>query len=306
MMTLSAHTKSIIILIILVFITFFNSIQNGFVGDDNLVVVNNTFYNSFHNLPRLFDKSYTTQPQQIMATGTADYGSGSVAYRPVLSLTYFFDHAIYHLNASGYHFTNFLIHLANVILVYWLVYSLFQKVPLSVFGALIFGLHPLRTEAVCCIGYRADLLGTFFILSALLCYVRFKNNQRFIFFFILSCLFFLLALFSKESTISFWGIFFIYDWFFKEKSFKETLRKNFQYYAWFAVITAFYLYAYVVLFPNSSLSGQPLMGGNLLKHIGNIFIIFGEYVSKFVFPFAVNTLSPQYKPQINSFFTFKT
>ena len=113
------------VLIILAFtlITYANSLSNGFVGDDEIIIVDNFFYRSWANLPALFQKDYLTDT----TTGYFYHetlNSGSVAYRPALSFTYFLDYGIWKLNPFGYHLHNLLYHLGNSLLVFFLMSSI--------------------------------------------------------------------------------------------------------------------------------------------------------------------------------------
>ena len=83
-----------------------NTLQNGFVYDDEETIVNNTLIWSLDNLPLLFNK-------------TAYFGrSGEMSYRPVVTFTYFVDYALYGLKPWGYHLTNVLLHAVNGVLLY--------------------------------------------------------------------------------------------------------------------------------------------------------------------------------------------
>ena len=54
----------------------------------------------FKNVPRLFTQGYAHQDRDFFSN-TQDYGTGSVAYRPVLSLTYFLDRHVWGNNPFG-------------------------------------------------------------------------------------------------------------------------------------------------------------------------------------------------------------
>lgn len=122
-------------------------------------------------------------------------------YQPLTYLSYAIDHAFFGLDPRGFHFTNIVIHAANAVLVYVLALRLVQgrtrendshershsstlasPHPASLpsiqlvfgaaFGALVYGLHPLRVESVVWITERRDVLSGFFLLLAALAYLR--------------------------------------------------------------------------------------------------------------------------------------
>ncbi len=100
------------------------------------------------------------------------------SYYPVRSLTYAIDHQIWGLNATGYKLTNGLLHLTNVLLLFWLLMR-FLRHPVSpqrvdekwwntvvaTFAAGIFALHPLTAEPVAWVAGREELLMVLGILG---------------------------------------------------------------------------------------------------------------------------------------------
>jgi tetratricopeptide (TPR) repeat protein len=101
------------------------------------------------------------------------------SYYPVRTLTFALDYQLWELNAGGFKLTNGLIHLANVVLVFWLVLRLFthpaapfpsssprNDVRVAAFSAGIFAVHPVVVEPVAWVAGREELLMT---LGALAC-----------------------------------------------------------------------------------------------------------------------------------------
>jgi tetratricopeptide (TPR) repeat protein len=93
----------------------------------------------------------------------------SYYYRPLGRLTFFWDRDVWGSIASFMHLENILIHIGSAILVLLitrrvaLLYSIdTMLLPLS--SALLFGVHPITSEAVCWISGRYDLLAGFFTL----------------------------------------------------------------------------------------------------------------------------------------------
>ena len=87
-------------------------------------------------------------------------GAGGVYYRPIVNLSYLFDSILWGMNPSFMHLENIVAHLINVFLVFLIASCLYASSKNNVFPiccALLFGLHPLNTEAVNWIPGRADL-----------------------------------------------------------------------------------------------------------------------------------------------------
>ncbi|MBP9853348.1 MAG: hypothetical protein KBD53_00605 [Candidatus Omnitrophica bacterium] len=293
------HRKPIIILIVLTVLIFGNSLLNGFVGDDHFLITNNKFYTSWSNLKDLFTSKYLANSVDVLnVQDQGRYSSGSIAYRPALSLTYFLDYFIWQLKPFGYHLTNLLWHLANVVGVYGLIFLLTRTAGLSFLTALLFAVHPYKSEAVCGIGYRADLVSTYFLLMTFILYIAYASQTKKMHLLILSWLSFGLALFSKESVIIFPGLLLMYDCWInpdgKRLKFSEYLRR----YSGYIVVILSFLYVYVYVFPNKTVETLNWFGGNVLNHAAVCIHIFGEYLTGFFMPGLVKVLPPAYKPPV--------
>ncbi len=161
----------------LTIIAFFPAFSAGFVSwDDHDVLVNNPHYRGFaaDNLRWMFTSTLLGH------------------YQPLTWMSYAVDHALWGMNARGYHATNVAIHLVNVLLVFVLAMRLIvlSRSPIGPGGgepgnaptsgvvlaaglsAGLWGLHPLRVESVAWITERRDVLSTLFLLLSTLAYLR--------------------------------------------------------------------------------------------------------------------------------------
>lgn len=141
-----------------------------------------------------------------------------VFFRPLISLTLFFDYQIWGLNPVGYHLTNIFFHGLNAFLVYQLSRLLFRGAKLAgnfvnlaaIVSAFIFIILPSHVEAVTWISARSDLIATCFVLAAFCCYLTYKDtgDRRL---FIVSYFLFFLGLISKELAVIYPGLVFLYE-----------------------------------------------------------------------------------------------
>ena len=140
-----------------------------------------------------------------------------------IPLTWFslaLDYQLGGLKPQIYHWNNLLLHLLNVLLVYFLARKIFTLcvksfeakgvstksnwiIMAASLTALIFGIHPIHVESVAWASERKDVLYGVFYLSSLLFYLGYASDpelpkRKLIFCFI----FFLLALLSKPMAIS--------------------------------------------------------------------------------------------------------
>lgn len=305
-MFLSTHKKEIGLIVFIGVLVFSNALFNGFIGDEEIFIVDNTFYRSWQNLPSLFSMDYFPGGAKNLSR-PEHYFSGSVAYRPVLSVTYFIDHWLWGLRAFGYHLFNIILHVVNTLLVYVLLFMLVRSKNTALLIAILFCVHPIQSEAVCNIGYRADLLSCCFLLASFICLLKHDDKAcQSKTFFPLSVIFYFLALFTKESSIVLLFIILGYDFYFRSRR-KSDMIKNFtSRHVAYILVMFFYLYVYAFVFPNITLGNTSLIGGDMPTHLVSSLWIFVIHIKNLVFPFLVKMLPPVYVPPISSFLILRT
>lgn len=294
---MALHRQSVLIIIFITLMAFANVLSNGFVGDDYLVIVDNALYETWENFPQLFTSRYITDAGGVFNFAHFSH-TGSVAYRPVLSATFFFDYWLWQRNAFGYHLHNLCLHVFNAVLVYFILFLISKNFPLALLGAVLFAVHPVKSEAVSSIGYRADILASFFFLSAFLSYIRQNQCRGFKHALMggVAHAAFFLAVFSKESAVVFIGILMAFDRLVKNEKGGRILKHLYGRYLGYVLITVFYLYVYLRVFPNSALAHVSLLGENIPAHVHSALNILVHYLAGFVWPLSVKALPPGYVP----------
>jgi len=122
-------------------------------------------------------------------------------YIPMTWCSLMLDHQLYGLNPSGYHLSNLVFHLLNVVLLFLALQKMTGSLWKSAFVAGLFGVHPLRVESVAWITERKDVLSTFFWMLSLLAYTHYTRYPR-VRNYLLTFLFFLLGLLSKPMVVT--------------------------------------------------------------------------------------------------------
>ncbi len=79
-------------------------------------------------------------------------------------------------NAGMHHVTNVLLHAANCVLLFLLLFRLTGALGRSAFAASLFAVHPLRVESVAWVAERKDVLCAFFWILTTLAYVGYAKN----------------------------------------------------------------------------------------------------------------------------------
>ncbi|MDD3029664.1 MAG: tetratricopeptide repeat protein [Alphaproteobacteria bacterium] len=175
-------------LVLAVLAAYANCFDNALVFDDALLIKMNAYLRDWSHLGDILTTS-TTSGAQI---------EGGF-FRPLQILLYWFI-----FQASGehpflYHLLNVALHAANTCLVFALGRKLAFKPTGAFIGALLWGLHPIHTEAVTYISGTADPLFVFFCLAGLIVLLPQATPFRVA----LTVPLFLLALVSKETAIIF-------------------------------------------------------------------------------------------------------
>jgi protein O-mannosyl-transferase len=157
---------------VITFIVFSPALRNGFVNWDDLetLVENQNF------------RGFTWSHLRWMFT-TFHLGH----YQPLSWLTFSLDYLLWGMDAFGYHLTNILLHSANAVLFYFVTLRLLEiATPISSaivlmlaagFSALVFAIHPLRVESVAWATERRDVLSGFFLLLAVLSYLKAAGRE---------------------------------------------------------------------------------------------------------------------------------
>jgi protein O-mannosyl-transferase len=137
---------------------------NGFINfDDNLYVYNNRFV--------LMGLSRASVTWAFTSTEISNW-------HPLTWLSLELDYHLFGLNAKGFHATNLVLHVADTVLVFWLLRNLSGAVYRSACAAAIFALHPLHVESVAWIAERKDMLSTLFLLLSILFWQSYARSAR--------------------------------------------------------------------------------------------------------------------------------
>jgi len=176
-----------LLIALLAFIVYANSLGNGFVYDDDPVVVSNPALNG--DVLALFSG--------IDATDT----DINPYYRPLTLITFLIEKRLHAHTAFLMHLFNVLFHAANAFLVYLLARTLISNRYSALLAGLLFAVHPINTECVDFISARNNILSGFFILTSYLVHERSVRHEKTAGAFAAAILF-LAGLFSKETTLA--------------------------------------------------------------------------------------------------------
>jgi len=159
--------------------------------DDNVLVTGQYQFNkNLLNIPQAFNEDIFRTPY-----------NGGTFYRPIERLTFMLDaqfgeRAIIFMS----HLSNLLLHILSICLLFYFLLKLNINKGIAFLFALIFSIHPLTAQTVAFISGRNDSLLAIPIFLSLIFFLDFlqtEKNKYFIWYLI----FFVLALFTKETAV---------------------------------------------------------------------------------------------------------
>lgn len=187
-----------------------NSILNGFAYDDVGIIQANPLVYSLSNLREILTTPYW-----------GGWGTTNTNYRPVLVLSFALNHAWTGMNPWSYHLVNVLLHTMVVGLLFHLLRRYGIGFRTAAATAALFSVHPVHTEAVANVVGRAELLAAVFFGLAWWSWDVFRRGRMTglwndatpaagpplgresrLFFFLATLAAFLLAILTKEHTVT--------------------------------------------------------------------------------------------------------
>jgi len=157
-----------------------------FINWDDLAYIKDNIYIrrlSWHNISALFSSLYIGE------------------WFPLQLLSYAVDYSIWGLNPAGYHLENIVFHVLNAFLVFFIVRKLCEGEQwIGLISGLLFLVHPVQVESVVWMSQRKTVLCILFYLLSFLAYIRWKDEEKNIYY-IASLSFFVLSLLSKINSI---------------------------------------------------------------------------------------------------------
>jgi hypothetical protein len=172
---------------ILTFAVYFQQLSHDFLLiDDTIYVTANQYVQSGLNLENIY---------WAFTSFRAEF------WHPVTWLSYMLDTQLYGAIPGGYLLTNFIIHLLNSILIFFLFKLMTKKIWESFLISALFAIHPLHVEVVSWVAERKELLCGFFWLAATIFYYYYTkspNLKRYC----LIVIFFMLGIMSKTMIVT--------------------------------------------------------------------------------------------------------
>ncbi|MBI2505311.1 MAG: tetratricopeptide repeat protein [Candidatus Latescibacteria bacterium] len=195
-----------LLVLVLPFAVYLNSWQNPFHYDDRHAIVDNPHIRTLAELPAYFvdPTLFSAKPEYAM-------------YRPLLLCSFALNHAISGYEVWSYHLFNLGLHLWAVWLVFRIGEVLLADRAWAGLAALVFGVHPINSEAVNYLSSRSEVLAGACFLWGLLLFLRQRGEA-----WVGGA--YLAGLLSKSTVIALPAVLACYQWVFPGRSLREEKR----------------------------------------------------------------------------------
>jgi tetratricopeptide (TPR) repeat protein len=214
-------------------------------------------------------------------------------WHPLTMLTHMLDCQLFGLNAGMHHFVTLLYHVANTILLFFVLRAMTGAIWRSAIVAMLFALHPLHVESVAWTAERKDVLSTLFWMLVMWSYVVYartrKRGMYWLTFVLLAC-----GLMSKPMLVTMPCVLLLMDyWPLRRMPFMRdatTPKGRTDSYATLFVekIPFFVLSLLLCLVTfNIQKEGGAMQASQIMplgSRIGNAFVSYGKYVVKMFWP----------------------
>jgi protein O-mannosyl-transferase len=203
---ISLKMKLALILSLVTFAIYFNTLQNGFVLDDSMVYAKNTIVTKgFEGIPELF------QTPRLKGFGYLKNEN----YRPLSLVMFATEVGMFGLNPAVGHFFNIIFFVGCVLALFFFLDKLFEgrRLAVSFIASILFAVHPIHTEVVSNIKSLDEIFCFLFAFIGLNFFAVYMKKAN-ILHLVLGTISIFLSYLSKETVVTFLGIipivFFLY------------------------------------------------------------------------------------------------
>lgn len=272
------QTTTLLFITLFAFLLYGQTLKYSYSDLDDTILLqeDSIFINDLSNIGKAFTQTvFNMRPD-----------ADDIYYRPVLVASFILDSQLGRNPAFVYHFSNILFHCLAAFLLFQLFLRLKYDRTLSFVATLFFLAHPSFTTAVAWIPGRNDSLLAVFILGSFITLIDHLRSPSALNL-LLNLLCATLALFTKETAIILFLLFFIYMYIEKDKGNSHPLLKPGKVIllsGWLLCILLYYAIRGVAL------SGKP---GTGLAELARLFSEHSptliQYMGKLIFPFNLST-----------------
>ena len=214
---------SFVVIILIAFLSYFNTFTNSFHFDDYTYILKNEGLKEYFQHPFSFS-----------------FILSNLNHRSIVFATLFLNHSLDGFNVFGFHVLNLTVHIITCLLIFLIAKEILSinlflktsdqskiKLNIPLISALLFAVHPINTQAITYITGRTTSLAVCFYMASFLFFIKgiMQNLPCKILFYALSIVFLILGFGSKIIILTVPVMFIVYYLFFTPL--KATFFKRF-------------------------------------------------------------------------------
>ncbi len=283
------------------FILYLNTLGHEYALDDTMMITENSFtHKGVSGLAEIFTNDafvgFFGEEKTLLEGGR---------YRPLSHASFAIEYELFGLNPHASHFFNTLFYALLCCLIFLTLKKLFPTaagktkwyITLPFVITLLYAIHPVHTEAVANIKGRDELMSMFFSIATLYFYLDFIGNKDYKYG-VLTGFCFLLALLSKENSLTFIAVIPITVHYFTTHSLKVNLKSI---YILLIPVLVFFLLRYNALGffvgagkESGELLNNPFLHASTSERYATVFYTLAVYLKLLFFPYP---LTHDYYPE---------
>lgn len=263
-----------------------NTLNNEYALDDVVVLTeNNIVKKGVAGIPEIIRTDY------FKGYNLTNTKLSAARYRPVSLIVFAIEYQLFGLNPIISHSLNILLYTFLVALLFYLLSNeLFSPGSFIPFAAvLLFALHPVHSEVVANVKGRDEILVFIFLALSMVAFLKSRCDKSKLLL-IVSSLLFLIALLTKETAITYIGVFPLVLYFFKGESILSSTKSVVS----FIISLLVYLIIryYFIGFSNSNVSditNSPYVLASGPEAFATKIFVIGKYFLLLLFPFSLTS-----------------
>lgn len=273
------YRTHLIVLLVVCLLTFFNSLANDLVWDDIPLIAENVNIRDGGHIPLFLTPGYWNEQHPYPGH-----------YRPLRAISLAVDYFFWGLNPTGYRLTNILLHIVNVLLVYFLAAVIGRRKTgdLAFLTALFFATHPVHTESVNLVKNRSDMLALMFFLLSFLLFAKHlsasKKSSRWMLFGAWCC--FIPAVLSKEMALTLPGTLVLYIVCFLTGP--ERRRAMARIIPYLVMIAGYFWFMHTFITAAQPPPAGAALPSGPIQHAGTVIKTIGIYLKMLTVPYPLN------------------
>jgi Flp pilus assembly protein TadD len=169
-----APGRALMLICLLSFLAYANSLGGDFVFDDTEQIVTNKDIRSWSNLTKGFTThvwAFRDQEHNLQAPPPLPY------YRPIFTAMLTVEYHVFGLWPQGWHLVSVLLHILSSVGVLYVLLLISRRMLVALFAATLFAVHPVHAESVSWISGMTDPLFGVFFLSSFYFYVKSRTGN---------------------------------------------------------------------------------------------------------------------------------